>query len=103
MNKIFDTVKGFKILESDNKMIIECNKYNLVLPIKNGTIIINIIDESKEKIGINELNINDRITVLYRDIIDKLEKKYIKPIKIIKHFNYILNSDSDSSINSIIL
>ncbi len=94
MNKVLDTIKEFDILKTDNKMIIKCNKYNLILPIKNGTVIINIIDENKDKIGLNELNIEDRITILYRDIFDELEKKYIKPIKIIKHFNYILNSDS---------
>jgi hypothetical protein len=97
MNKVLDTIKEFHIIKINNEMIIKCNKYNLILPIKDGTVIINIIDENKEKIGINELNINDRITILYRDISDELEKKYIKPIKIIKHFNYILNSDSSDS------
>ena len=97
MNKTLDTIKEFYIIKTDNKMIIECNKYNLVLPIKEGTVLINIIDENKDKIGLNELNINDRITILYRDISDELEKKYIKPIKIIKHFNYVLNSDSSDS------
>lgn len=97
INKVLDTIKEFHIIKTNNEMIIECNKFNLILPIKDGTVIINIIDENKEKIGINELNINDRITILYRDISDELEKKYIKPIKIIKHFNYILNSDSSDS------
>jgi hypothetical protein len=98
MNKILDTIKNFNIIKLENRMIIECNKYNLILPIKDGTVIINIIDENKEKIGLNELNIQDRITILYReDIIDELGKKYIKPIKIIKHFNYVLNSDSSDS------
>ncbi len=97
MNKTLDIIKEFNIIKTENKMIIKCNKYNLILPIKNGTVIINIIDENKDKIGLNELNIEDRITILYRDIFDELEKKYIKPIKIIKHFNYILNSDSSDS------
>jgi hypothetical protein len=97
MNKVLDIIKEFNIIKTDNKMIIKCNKFNLILPIKDGSVIINIIDENKEKIGLNELNINDRITILYRDISDELEKKYIKPIKIIKHFNYILNSDSSDS------
>jgi hypothetical protein len=97
MNKVLDTIKEFNIIKTENRMIIECNKYNLILPIKNGTVIINIIDENKEQIGLNELNINDRITFLYRDIFDELGKKYIKPIKIIKHFNYVLNSDTSDS------
>ncbi len=97
MNKVLDTIKDFNIIKTDNKMIINCTKYNLILSIKDGTVLINIIDENKEKIGLNELNINDRITILYRDISDELGKKYIKPIKIIKHFNYILNSDSSDS------
>jgi hypothetical protein len=95
MNKILDTINSFKII--DNKMVIECNKYNLIVPIKNGTVIINIYNESKEQIGINELDINDRIIILYREIINEFEKKYIKPIKIIKQFNYVLNSDTSDS------
>ena len=97
MNKVLDTIKNFNIIKTENRMIIECKKNNLILLIKDGTVLINIIDENKEKIGLNELNINDRITILYRDIFDELGKKYIKPIKIIKHFNYVLNSDSSDS------
>ena len=84
MNKVLDIIKEFNIIKTDNKMIIKCNKFDLILPIKDGSVIINIIDENKEKIGLN-------------DIFDELGKKYIKPIKIIKHFNYVLNNDSSDS------
>jgi hypothetical protein len=90
MKKILETINNFEI--NDNNMIIMCKKYNIVLPIKNGSIIGNIANELKETIGINEININDNIIVFYRDIKDV----NIKPIKIIKLFNYKFNDDSDS-------
>ena len=88
MKKILETINNFTI-EKD-LMIIKCKKYNLVLKILNGTVQINISNELKEVIGINDININDNIIVFYRDIIDI----NIKPIKIIKLFNYKFNDDS---------
>jgi hypothetical protein len=93
MKKILETINKFDI--KNDIMIIICKKYNLVLPIKNGTVIVNISNELKENIGINEININDNIIIFYRDINDI----NIKPIKIIKLFNYKFNNDtSDEDI-----
>ncbi len=96
MKKILETINKFDI--NNDTMIIKCNKFNLVLPIKNGSVIATICNELKEHIGINEININDNIIVFYRDI-DHIN---IKPIKIIKLFNYKFNdesSDNNSDIN----
>jgi hypothetical protein len=97
MKKILETIHNFEI--NDNTMLIKCKKYNIVLPIKNGSIVANIANELKENIGINEININDNIIIFYRDINDT----NIKPIKIIKLFNYKFNdesSDNNSDNNS---
>ncbi len=94
MKKILETINNFEI--NNNDFIIKCKKYNIVLPIKNGTIIGNISNELKENIGINEININDNIIIFYRDI----NHINIKPIKIIKLFNYKFNDDSNSDYNS---
>jgi hypothetical protein len=91
MKKILDTIDKFEI--ENNTMMIKCKKYNLVLPIKNGSIQINISNESKENIGLNEININDNIIIFYRDF----NNVNIKPIKIIKLFNYKFNDDSSDN------
>ena len=92
MKKILDTINKFII--NDTIMIIECNKYNYYLPIKNGSIeTCLIINELKDKIGLMDININDNIIVFYREI----ENKNIKPIKIIKLLNYVYNDTSDTS------
>ena len=91
MKKILETIKKFEI--NMNTMIIICKKYNIVLSIKNGSIITNIVNELKETIGINEININDNIIIFYREI-DNIN---IKPIKIIKVFNYKFNDDSSDN------
>jgi hypothetical protein len=88
MKKILETIINFEI--NDKTMFIKCKKYNIVLLIKNGSIIANIANELKENIGINELNINDNIIIFYRDI----NNINIKPIKIIKLFNYKFNDES---------
>ena len=88
MKKILEIINGF-VIEKDI-MIIKCKKYNIVLNILNGTVQINISNELKETIGINDININDNIIIFYRDINDI----NIKPIKIIKLFNYKFNDDS---------
>jgi hypothetical protein len=93
MKKILDTINNF-IIEKDI-MIIKCKKYNIVLPIINGTVKNYITDENKSIIGINDININDNIIIFYRDINDI----NIKPIKIIKLFNY--NFIDESSENDI--
>jgi hypothetical protein len=91
MNKILETIKEF-VIEKD-LMIIKCKKYNLVLQIINGTVHTNISNELKENIGINNININDNIIIFYRDI----NNSNIKPIKIIKLFNYKFNDESSDS------
>jgi hypothetical protein len=48
MNKILDTVNSFKIESS--QMIISCNKINIILPIKNGSVIVNMINEEMDEI-----------------------------------------------------
>ena len=88
---MLDTINKFEI--ENNTMIIKCKKYNLVLPIKNGSVQINISNESKENIGLNEININDNIIIFYRDF----NNVNIKPIKIIKLFNYEFNDDSSDN------
>jgi hypothetical protein len=96
MKKILDTIHNFNIDNINNIMMIKCKKYNIILPIKNGTVQINISNELKENIGINEININDNIIIFYRDI----NNINIKPIKIIKLFNYKFNDDSsDNDMN----
>jgi hypothetical protein len=91
MKKILETINGFEI--NDKTITIICKKYNIVLPIKNGSIIANIANELKENIGINEININDNIIIFYRDI----NHINIKPIKIIKLFNYKFNDESSDN------
>ena len=88
MKKILETINNFEI--NNKTMLIKCKKYNIVLPIKNGSIVANIANELKENIGINEININDNIIIFYRDI----DHVNIKPIKIIKLFNYKFNDES---------
>ena len=88
MKKILDTINNF-IIEKDI-MIIKCKKYNIIMPIIEGSVKNYIIDENKIKIGINDININDNIIIFYRDINDI----NIKPIKIIKLFNYKFNDES---------
>ena len=91
MKKILETINKFEI--NNDEMIIVCKKYNLVLSIKNGSVQVNISNELKETIGINEININDNIIIFYRD----LNNVNIKPIKIIKLFNYKFNDESSDN------
>ena len=91
MKKLLETINNFEIKE--HEFIIKCKKYNLVLPIKNGSVLILLSNELKEYIGINEININDNIIIFYRD----LNNVNIKPIKIIKLFNYKFNDESSDS------
>ena len=92
MNKILDTINSF--LVEKNQMIICCNKNNITLVIKNGSVISNIVNEFKEKIGISDLYVHDQIIIIYKDIEIINEKNYIKPIKIIKQYKYTFNSDT---------
>ena len=91
MKKILETINEF-VVEKDI-IIIKCKKYNLVLKILDGTVQINLSNELKEIIGINDININDNIMIFYRDINDI----NIKPIKIIKLFNYKFNDESSDN------
>jgi hypothetical protein len=61
MKKILETINTFDIDNEKNIMVIKCKKYNIILPIKNGSVQVNISNELKENIGINEININDNI------------------------------------------
>jgi len=97
MKKNLDTINEFII--NDNQLIIHCMKANIIIPIKNGSVIINISNELKEKIGINELQVDDRIYIFYRDIQNINGKNYIKPIKIIKLLNYSFNDETSDSEN----
>ena len=72
---------------------------NIIVDIKNGSVILNISNELKERIGINELQINDRICIFYRELKNINEKNYIKPIKIIKLLNYSFNAETSDSEN----
>ena len=92
MKKILDTITNFII--DNNYFIINCTKNNLILPIKNGSVLLNLTNELKEKIGINEININEQIIIYYKEIEIKKEKNYIKPIKIIKLLKYEFNNDT---------
>jgi hypothetical protein len=94
MNKILDTINSF--LVEKNQMIICCNKNNIILIIKNGSVVANIVNEFKKTIGINEIDINDQIIILYKDIEIINGKNYIKPIKIIKQYKYAFNYDTNS-------
>ena len=89
MKKNLDTINEFII--NDNQLIIHCMKANII--------IINIANELKEKIGINELHVDDRIYIFYRDIQNINGKNYIKPIKIIKLLNYSFNDETSDSEN----
>ena len=93
MKKILETINGF-VIEKD-LMIIKCKKYNIVLQIINGTVQINMANELKENIGINDIYKNDNIIIFYRD----LNNTNIKPIKIIKLFNYKFNDETSDSEN----
>jgi hypothetical protein len=97
MKKNLDTINEFII--NDSQLIIQCKKNNYIVPIKNGSVIINIANELKEIIGINELHVDDRIYIFYRDIQNINEKNYIKPIKIIKLLNYSFNDETSDSEN----
>jgi hypothetical protein len=93
MKKKLETVTDFKI--KDDNMFIICKKYNIILPIIDGSVVMILTDENNKRIGINDINKDDRIIIYFRDI----EELNIKPIKIIKLFNYIFNDEtSDSEI-----
>ncbi len=97
MEQVNDIINSFKI-ENEN-MFLVCKKNTYILDIKEGSVDINILNEYKETIGINELNIDDNIIIIYKKIDNKLEKKYIKPIKIIKLLKYEFNNDTSDSEN----
>ncbi len=88
MKKILETIDNFELNEKE--LTIKCKKFNLILPIKNGSVIANISNELKENIGINDIFMNDNIIIFYREI----NSINIKPIKIIKLFNYKFNDES---------
>ena len=97
MKIIIETICKFS--NDNTNFYIECGKYILSVPIIEGTAHINIIDSDNTNIGINSLDINDSIKIYYKNI----NKNIIKPIKIIKIYNYIFNDDSSSSDNEIII
>ncbi len=81
---------------NENNLIISDDKYNIILSIKNGSIDIDIMNELNENIGIKNININDMIIVYYKESIEK----NIKPIKIIKQYNYNFNNETSDSENN---
>ncbi len=91
MYKERDSINSFII--DDNLFKIICNKYILILPIKNGSIDISIINDNNEEIGLTDLNENDNIIFLFREINENI----IKPLKIIKNHTYelLISSDED--------
>jgi len=123
MKKIINDIISIYINTDASYLYIECTDVNLVIPIIDGTIQINIIDLDNNSIGINNININDSIKILYKKMINinqecfelddtlleksnlkkQLVEKYnptrniILPIKIIKLNNYILNNESSDS------
>ena len=91
MKKVLDYIVNIKY--NDNCYIIECMDHNIISPVEDGTVQINIIDLENNKIGINNIKKNDSIKIFYREKINDM----IKPIKIIKINNYVFNDDSSSS------
>jgi hypothetical protein len=89
----------YKFSHDNIHLNIECATYILSIPIIDGTAQVSIIDIDNNNIGVNGLDINDSIKIYYK----KINNNIIKPIKIIKIYNYIFNDDSSSSDNEIII
>ena len=64
MRKILETINKFEI--NDNFMKIICNKYNLILPIKNGSVQANISNELKYHLN-NGLPLTENIFKPYSE------------------------------------
>jgi hypothetical protein len=91
MQNIIENI--YKISYDNDLFLIECEKYILNSSIINGSVIINIVDDDNNNIGINGLYINDIIKIYYKEKINNT----IIPIKIIKLNNYSFNEMSSSS------
>lgn len=92
MKRMIEYINKIYYVSSDMKLYIECSKTILILPVVDGTVKINIIDLDNNSIGINNININDSIKILYIG-----SDTIIEPIKIIKLNNYDFNIDTSDS------
>ena len=70
MKKIINDIISIYINTDASYLYIECTDVNLMIPIIDGTIQINIIDLDNNSIGINNININDSIKILYKKMIN---------------------------------
>ena len=91
MQNIIENI--YKISYKNDLFSIECEKCILNSPIIDGSVIIDIVDDDNNTIGINGLYINDSIKIYYKEKINNM----IIPIKIIKLNNYSFNEMSSSS------
>lgn len=91
MQNIIENI--YKISYNNDLFSIHCEKCILNSPIINGSVIIDIVDDDNNNIGINGLDINDSIKIYYKEKINNM----IIPIKIIKLNNYSFNEMSSSS------
>ena len=91
MQNIIENI--YKISYNNNIFSIECENIIINSPIIDGSVVINIVDDENNSIGINGLYINDSIKIYYKEKINKM----IIPIKIIKLNNYSFNEMSSSS------
>ncbi len=89
---MIDYINKIYYVPNEMKLYIECSKTILTLPVLDGTVKINIIDLDNNSIGINNININDSIKILYIGL-----DSIIEPIKIIKLNNYDFNKDTSDS------
>jgi hypothetical protein len=75
-----------------DKLILECNKYNINIPIIDGSYDIIIKNTDNDFLGVKDLDKNDIINIKYL----KKDKKYIYPTKIIVNTKYnIIDELSD--------
>jgi len=91
MQSIIENI--YKISYNNNIFSIECENIKLNASIIDGSVIIDIVDDENNNIGINGLDINDSIKIYYKEKINNM----IIPIKIIKLNNYSFNEMSSSS------
>jgi hypothetical protein len=88
----------YKISNDMNLFYIECKNTIIQVPIIEGTVKINIVDDDNINIGINGLEKNDYIKIYYKE-----KKKKVILIRIIKLNNYSFNNMSSSSDTEYIL
>lgn len=87
------TTKIKDIRWDSTNLYIDCESKNLKLDIIEGSVDITIKNNNDDIVGINYLEKNDIIKVLY----SKKDNGYIKPIKIYVNTKYDFNSESSDS------